>query len=298
MEKIPDKQYIIENAESYLRERSKLVEQAMNEYLADADESIQLLIEAIKYSLFAGGKRLRPVLVLASAELFGGDIEKAKMTASAIEMIHTYSLIHDDLPELDNDDYRRGKPTLHKVYGGAIALLAGDGLLTLAFELLGRTGNPEVVVEVAKSAGIRGMVGGQFMDLEAEGKQIPYEKLKQIHKLKTGALITTSLRVGALISNAKEHDLNAITRYGENLGIAFQIVDDILNVVGDEKKMGKPTGTDAKLKKSTYPSLFGIEKSRELAKMHIEQAIESIQEYGDKADPMRYLAWYVIFREK
>lgn len=295
---LPDKEYIKESAEAYLREKSKLVEEAMQEYLAEADESIHHLLNAMKYSLFAGGKRLRPALVFASAELFNGDSEKVKMAASAIEMIHTYSLIHDDLPALDNDDYRRGKPTLHKVYGEAIALLAGDGLLTLAFELLGRTGNPDVVVEVARSAGIKGMVGGQFMDLTAEGKQISYEHLKKIHQLKTGALITTSLRAGAIISNADEHSLHAITKYGENLGIAFQIVDDILNVIGDAKKMGKPTGTDEKHKKSTYPSFFGIEKSRELAQMHIEQAIKFIHDYGNKAEPLSCLAWYVILREK
>ncbi|MCX8065416.1 MAG: polyprenyl synthetase family protein [Candidatus Hydrogenedentes bacterium] len=295
---ISKEEYIKQTVEQYLREKSKIVDEAMQGYLASVNGSTEVLIEAMKYSLFAGGKRFRPTLVFASVELFDGDLEKAKLVASAIEMIHTYSLIHDDLPALDNDDFRRGKPTLHKVYGEAIALLAGDGLLTLAFELLGRTGHPEVVVEVAGSAGIKGMVGGQFMDLEAEGKQIPLQKLKEIHRLKTGSLITVSLRAGALISNAEKEDIETITEYGENLGIAFQIVDDILNVVGDAKKMGKPTGTDEKNKKSTYPFLLGVDKSRELALDHIKRAVDSLHKYDTRADPLRNLAWYVIYREK
>lgn len=298
MLKIPEEKYIKQSVERYLTEKSRVVEEAMQSYLVSVDDSIHKLIEAMKYSLFAGGKRFRPTLVLASTELFNGDLEKAKLVASAIEMIHTYSLIHDDLPALDNDDFRRGKPTLHKVYGEAIALLAGDGLLTLAFELLGRTGYPEVIVEIARSAGIKGMVGGQFMDLEAEGKQVPLKKLQEIHKLKTGSLITVSLRAGAYISNAVKEDLEAITEYGENLGIAFQIVDDILNVVGDSKKMGKPTGTDEKHQKSTYPSLLGIEKSKELALEHIRRAIGALDKFENKAEPLRNLAWYVFYRDK
>ncbi len=285
-----------EKVEQFLTEKGTQTEEALCRYLSELECPISGLIEAMKYSLFAGGKRLRPALVLGSAELFNGDIEKVMPSACAIEMIHTYSLIHDDLPALDNDDFRRGKPTLHKVYGEAVALLAGDGLLTLAFELLARTGNPEVVAEVAHSAGVNGMVGGQYLDIKSEGQIVPLETLQEIHKKKTGALICASLRCGAILSNATVKGLNAITEYGKHLGLAFQIVDDILNVTGDEKTLGKPVGSDKEHKKSTYPALLGLEQSQKLAVEHTQKAISSLEYFGAEAEIFRQLALYMLLR--
>lgn len=285
-----------EQVEQFLAEKGKQTEEALRRYLEQLQCPDTGLIEAMGYSLFAGGKRLRPALVLGSAELFGGDIQKVMPSACAIEMIHTYSLIHDDLPALDNDDFRRGKPTLHKVYGEAVALLAGDGLLTLAFELLASTGNAEVVVEVAHSAGVNGMVGGQYLDINAEGKLVSVDALQEIHRKKTGALICTSLRCGALLSNASTDELYAITEYGKHLGLAFQIVDDILNVTGDEKTLGKPVGSDKEHKKSTYPALLGLEESQKLALEQTYQAITILECFGDRAEIFRQLAMYMLLR--
>lgn len=285
-----------EKVEQFLLDKGRQTEEALRGYLSQLHCPVPGLIEAMEYSLFAGGKRLRPALVLGSAELFDGNIQKVMPSACAIEMIHTYSLIHDDLPALDNDDFRRGKPTLHKVYGEAVALLAGDGLLTLAFELLASTGNAEVVVEVAHSAGVNGMVGGQYLDIIAEGKLVSMETLQEIHRKKTGALICASLRCGALLSNAFSEGLQAITEYGRHLGLAFQIVDDILNVTGDEKTLGKPVGSDKEHKKSTYPALLGLQQSQELALEHTNKAISMLNYFGEKAEIFRQLALYMLLR--
>lgn len=284
--------------ENYLNEKAKITEQALHRYIGEIQCHTPKLIDAMKYSLLAGGKRLRPTLVLASSELFHGDEKRALPCACAIEMIHTYSLIHDDLPALDNDDFRRGKPTLHRVYGEAIALLAGDALLTLAFELLGKTGVPEVVVEVARSAGINGMVGGQTLDIESEGKMISIDELRTIHKKKTGALICASLRCGAILANASSQQLNLITDYGEHIGIAFQIVDDILNVEGDFATLGKPIGSDEKLKKATYPAILGMDKAKSLAVEHTRQAIEIARQLDQDSTILQQIALYILFRKK
>lgn len=290
------KKFNKEQVEQFLTEKGNQTEEALRKYLEQLQCPDTGLIEAMEYSLFAGGKRLRPALVLGSAELLGGDIQKVMPSACAIEMIHTYSLIHDDLPALDNDDFRRGKPTLHKVYGEAVALLAGDGLLTLAFELLASTGNAEVVVEVAHSAGVNGMVGGQYLDIQSEGKVISINTLQEIHRKKTGALICVSLRCGALLSNASLERLNAITEYGKHLGLAFQIVDDILNVTGDEKTLGKPVGSDKEHKKSTYPALLGLEQAQKLALEQTNKAISALECFAEKAEVFRQLALYMLLR--
>ncbi len=290
------KEFQKEWIEQFLSEKGKQTEEALRFYLNQLQCPITGLMEAMEYSLFSGGKRLRPALVLGSGELFGGDINQVMPCACAIEMIHTYSLIHDDLPALDNDDFRRGKLTLHKAYGEAVALLAGDGLLTLAFELLANTGSIEVVAEVARAAGVNGMVGGQYLDIQAESKIIPIETLQEIHHKKTGTLICASLRCGALLSRADTHALHDITEYGKNLGIAFQIVDDILNVIGDEKILGKPVGSDKEHKKSTYPALLGMEQSQQIALEHINKAISALSRFGEKAEVFRQLALYVLFR--
>ncbi len=282
--------------EQFLTEKGKQTEEALRGYLQHLQCPVPGLIEAMEYSLFAGGKRLRPALVLGSAELFNGNFQKVMPSACAIEMIHTYSLIHDDLPALDNDDFRRGKPTLHKVYGEAVALLAGDGLLTLAFELLASTGNAEVVSEVAHSAGVNGMVGGQYLDIQSEGKIVSLETLQEIHRKKTGALICVSLRCGALLSNASSEGLTTITEYGKHLGLAFQIVDDILNVTGDEKTLGKPVGSDKEHKKSTYPALLGLEQAQKLALEQTNKAISTLDCFGEKAEIFRQLAMYILLR--
>ncbi|HOK10217.1 MAG TPA: polyprenyl synthetase family protein [Candidatus Hydrogenedens sp.] len=283
--------------DQFLSEKGAQTEKALRSYIQRLQCPISGLIDAMEYSLFSGGKRLRPALVLGASDLVGGETDRVLPIACAIEMIHTYSLIHDDLPALDNDDFRRGKPTLHKVYGEAVALLAGDGLLTLAFELLAGTGKAEVVAEVAHSAGVNGMVGGQFLDMDAEGHLVSLETLQQIHKKKTGALICTSLRCGAILSNATPEQIQALTDYGEHLGLAFQITDDILNVVGDEKTLGKPVGTDKKHKKSTYPALLGLEQARQFAYEHVREAIIALESFGDKAEMFRQLALYVFCRD-
>ncbi len=287
-----------EQVEQFLIDKGKQTEEALHQYLGQLQCPGPGLIEAMEYSLFAGGKRLRPALVLGSAEIFEGDIPKVMPSACAIEMIHTYSLIHDDLPALDNDDFRRGKPTLHKVYGEAVALLAGDGLLTLAFELLASTGNADVVAEVARSAGVNGMVGGQYLDIRAEGQKITIETLQEIHRKKTGALICASLRCGALLSNASSEGLYAITEYGKHLGLAFQIVDDILNVTGDEKTLGKPVGSDKEHNKSTYPAILGLAQAQELALEQTHKAIRALDCLGEKAEIFRQLAIYMLSRNR
>lgn len=291
---------------TYLRERAAQVEAALAAFLKPILPGAELLFEAMEYSLFAGGKRLRPILCLASAELVGGRPESVMPTACALELIHTYSLIHDDLPAMDNDDFRRGRPTNHVVYGEAMGILAGDGLLTLAFELIARNGDiPEVgsertlrvVAEVAAAAGPRGMVAGQALDMEWEGKEVSGETLEAIHRLKTGAMFRCSLRSGAILCGADERTLLALDQYASDLGLAFQIQDDVLDLIGDEKKLGKATGSDLKHDKSTYPKIYGLERSRQMASEAVERAIASLSQFGDEAWVLRDLARYVISRE-
>jgi geranylgeranyl diphosphate synthase type II len=257
----------------------------------------------MRYSIFAGGKRVRPILVLASGESLSGNREVLLHLGAAIEMMHTYSLIHDDLPALDNDDLRRGVPTCHTVFGEAMAILAGDALMTRCYQVL--TDLPEVTAvtkvriirEVAMATGtVRGMIAGQVVDLESEGKPISPATLEYIHDSKTGALLTACIRCGALASGAKEEELRALTGFGTDIGRAFQIVDDILDVTSSSEILGKTAGKDEKVKKATYPALYGLNASREKAEQLFTSAIESIRHFGKEADALRNIAQFVLSR--
>ncbi|PWM64676.1 MAG: farnesyl-diphosphate synthase [Eubacteriales Family XIII. Incertae Sedis bacterium] len=273
-----------------------IVEEHLLDFIPEIDHKSITIYESMKYSLTAGGKRLRPVLLLAACEFAGGDINNAIPYACAIEYIHTYSLIHDDMPEMDNDDLRRGVPTNHKVFGEAMALLAGDGLLSTAFEVMHRDEllyldedirlkrRIRAAYEISKYAGCRGMVAGQVADIEAEGKQCSREMLDYIHINKTAALIMASVRAGAQLGGADDKMLESLTNYAENLGLAFQIVDDILDVVGDEATLGKKTGVDLENNKSTYPALYGLEASQARLEELTQNAVDALADYYDNAE--------------
>jgi geranylgeranyl diphosphate synthase type II len=286
------------DAEGFLAAAAKRTETELERYITGWNAAAQDLDEAIRYSLFANGKRLRPALVLGAAELVAGDSEPALPVACALEMIHTYSLIHDDLPAMDDDDLRRGKPSLHKSHGEALAILAGDALLTMAFDLAADAGHLDIIHEIAQAAGVAGMVGGQVLDLQSEGVALTVERLEQIHHYKTGALIRCSVRCGALIAGADQHQLQALTVYGETIGLAFQIADDILDVSGDEAVLGKRTGADAAHAKVTYPALVGLERAKELAREAQTKAQNALKPFGAEADMFRALAAYVVDRVK
>jgi geranylgeranyl diphosphate synthase type II len=281
--------------QDYLRYK-QLVESHLMDFLPDVDSKSCTICDAMRYSLEAGGKRIRPALLLGACEFAGGDIRQALPYACALEYVHTYSLIHDDLPAMDDDDLRRGKPTNHKVFGEAMAILAGDGLLTSAFEAMNKDlflyfDEPvslkrriRAIYEIAKGAGCRGMIAGQAADIEGEGKQCSKEMLDYIHINKTGALIIAAVRAGAHLAGADEKILTNLTDYAENLGLAFQIADDILDVVGIEEEMGKAKGHDIVKQKSTYPGLYGLEQS--YARVHelTTRAIEIMAPYYDNAE--------------
>ena len=283
-------------------ERKALVEQALNQELYREAPLDAKLAESMEYSLIAGGKRLRPILVMAAADAVGADGAQFVTTGCALEMIHTYSLIHDDLPAMDNDDYRRGKLTNHKVYGAGLATLAGDALLTLAFEVLLRQSGVSdatrlaVVREMAMAAGMNGMVGGQAIDLASEGHRIPMEQLKKMHMGKTGALFRAAIRSGAILGGADDAQLAALTRYADAFGLAFQITDDILDVIGDEAAIGKPVGSDERNHKSTYVTLLSLEKAQELAQETVNDAISALDGFGDEAAFLRGLVQMLIER--
>ena len=289
---------------AYLKARQGMVDAALERVLPPETTMPPTLHRAMRYSVQAGGKRLRPILVLAGAEAVGGRPEQVMETACAMEMIHTYSLIHDDLPAMDNDDYRRGMLTNHKVFGEAVAILAGDALLTLAFQLIAmngaRTGDARIiaalVTDIADAAGTNGMVGGQVVDIESEGKAFSAETLDYIHTHKTAALIRISLWAGALIAGASPAQLAAIAESGEALGLAFQIVDDILDVEGSTEQLGKTAGKDAQQQKATYPAYHGLEASRERARTLIEQAKQALAPLGERAEPIRALADFIFER--
>ncbi len=288
-----------------LKEKIDYIETLLNEYMPKEEGYQKTIMQAMNYSLKAGGKRLRPILTIESCKIVGGCEEDAIPFAIAIEMIHTYSLIHDDLPALDNDDLRRGKPTNHKVYGDAMATLAGDALLNYAFEVMLSSSIDKkdsnrylkAINEVAKHAGIYGMIGGQVVDVESEDKIIDKEKLDFIHLNKTAAMIVGSMRAGAIIGGANEDELQKVTKYANNIGLAFQIVDDILDIVGNEEKLGKPIGSDIQNHKSTYPSLVGIEKSREIAKSLIKEGKLNIDELSSDTNFLNQLGDYIISRD-
>ena len=286
------------------RRRVALVEADLVKELRRTQSLDENLSRAMEYSLMAGGKRLRPILLMAAADAVNGTGEKFLAVADALEMIHTYSLIHDDLPAMDNDDYRRGKLTNHKVFGEATAILAGDALLTLAFEVALRQEDVPseillaVLREISFAAGAAGMVGGQAIDLRAEGIRIDFATLKLMHCGKTGALFRAAIRSGALLAQADDEKLEALTRYAENFGLAFQITDDILDVVGDEKILGKPIGSDEKNSKSTYVSLTSLDEARGFAQTAVDEALDALKIFNSEADFLRELVKYLIAREK
>ena len=288
----------------YLADRRRLVDAALDRILPAEDVPPATVHRAMRYSVLAGGKRLRPILVIAGAEAVGGVAETVMPTACALECIHTYSLIHDDLPAMDDDDYRRGRLTNHKVFGDAIAILAGDALVTLAFRLVADNVTtvsdarviPTVVRELADAAGTFGMVGGQVVDIESEGKKITAEALDYIHLHKTAALIRVSLRTGAMLAGGTPTAVEAVTVAGERLGLAFQIVDDILDVEGNLAELGKSAGSDERKKKATYPAFHGLDVSREKARSLVADAKAALGPLGAAAAPIGALADYVLER--
>lgn len=286
------------------RQRVKLIEADLVKELRRTKSLDENLMRAMEYSLMAGGKRLRPILLMAAADASGGTGEKFITVADALELIHTYSLIHDDLPAMDDDDYRRGKLTNHKVFGEATAILAGDALLTLAFEVVLRQRGvqPEILLRVLKeismAAGAAGMVGGQAIDLRSEGVQIDLATLKRMHMGKTGALFKAAIRCGALLAQADTEQLVALTRYAEAFGLAFQITDDILDVTGDSKLLGKSTGSDAKKHKATYVSLTSLAEAKRLAQAAVDDAHDALENFGSEANFLRDLVRYLTAREK
>jgi geranylgeranyl diphosphate synthase, type II len=292
---------------TYLAKKKAVVDEALKGLFPAPQGPAADVVKSMVYSLFAGGKRLRPILCIAGAEAVGGKESSALTVACALELIHTYSLIHDDLPVMDNDDLRRGKPTNHKVFGEAVALLAGDGLLTEAFRLMS-SADPAEAVEprsllavirlVAAAAGYEGMVGGQAVDIQSEGKQVEPGVLEFIHTHKTAALIAASVASGAILGGGKDEEVEAITRYGRNVGLAFQVADDILDVEGDSRNLGKGVGGDARKRKITYPSIIGLASSKEIQKALVEQAIDALRSFDEKAVPLRKIAVYIIERKK
>lgn len=286
------------------KERIGLIENALVQELGKEQALVPELADSMEYSLTAGGKRLRPILLMAAADAVGAKGTDFVQAACGIEMIHTYSLIHDDLPAMDNDDYRRGKLTNHKVYGEAMAILAGDALLTQAFEVILRQKNaaPEILLQVINemsiAAGPNGMVGGQVIDMLSEGKRISMEELRKMHMGKTGALFRAAIRSGAILAGATEEQLSALTTYADRFGLAFQITDDILDVVGDEAVIGKPVGSDERNNKSTYVTLTSLEEARRLATDTVKEAVEALAIFGDKAKFLRELVEMLLERNK
>ncbi|MDR3593011.1 MAG: polyprenyl synthetase family protein [Negativicutes bacterium] len=287
----------------YCRSRVSQIEAGLAGILTSLGSQPPLIFEAMKYSLFAGGKRIRPILLMAAADAVGGDGSCYMHVACGLEMIHTYSLIHDDLPAMDDDDLRRGKPTNHKVFGEGIAVLAGDGLLTAAFEVMLSQPQvkPDVLVAVvrgiAAAAGATGMVGGQVVDLMSEGKSIDAATLKFMHQAKTGALFRAALTSGALLAGASAGQVAALTEYAEQFGLAFQITDDILDVAGSSESIGKPVGSDAKNNKVTYVTLYSLPEAERMARQAVDAALEALSGFGGEADILRELVRYLINRK-
>jgi geranylgeranyl diphosphate synthase type II len=290
---------------AYLQERRDLVNRTLGGYLPRVRGPAFRVVEAMHYSLFAGGKRLRPILCLAGAEAVGGDTLETLPVACALEMIHTYSLIHDDLPAMDDDDLRRGQPTCHKKYDEATAILAGDGLLPEAFKIMAEAAPQfpgreamllEVVELIASAAGYMGMVGGQMLDLLAEGRKITLKELETIHRLKTGALLTAAVRAGGLVGGGSRQEVTLLTSFGEKFGLAFQITDDILDVEGDSAEMGKAVGADAKRLKATYPQLLGPDQAKTWVRRLVEAAVADLNPLGERAAPLQELARYLLVR--
>ncbi|MCP5532182.1 MAG: polyprenyl synthetase family protein [Akkermansiaceae bacterium] len=287
----------------YLADRAALADAAMDAYLPPAIERPGTIHEAMRYAVFAGGKRLRPVLCIAAAEACGGEAADALAPACAVELMHTYSLVHDDLPAMDDDDLRRGRPTCHKVYGEGMAVLCGDALLTEAFLVLSqapvtkRYGTRDYVFELAETGGSRKLIGGQVMDLVGEGKPLAKKDLIRIHEAKTAALLTSSLRLGAMTADATPKKLEALTAFGYHLGLAFQVIDDILDVTQSTEMLGKTAGKDEAVHKATYPSVIGLGKSRKEAAKLTKAAMDSLQPLGRKGARLQQIAAYLLERE-
>lgn len=288
----------------YMQKKAALVNKELAGIYEEKTALNETLAKAMNYSLMAGGKRLRPILMMAAADAVGADGEKFVHIASSIEMIHTYSLIHDDLPAMDNDDYRRGRLTNHKVFGEGIAVLAGDALLTMAFEVaaedevVSAEKRLRIVQEMSRAAGPEGMVGGQVIDLESEGKRIDMDLLRRMHAAKTGALFCAAIRSGAILGGADEAQTEALTHYARQFGLAFQITDDILDVIGDEAAIGKPVGSDEKNHKSTYVTLGSLESAQQLAQQAVDEAVGALAQFGPEADFLRELVTYLLTRKK
>ncbi|MFO7554221.1 MAG: polyprenyl synthetase family protein [Desulfobacterales bacterium] len=292
------------NLNSYFSSKKMQINEALGSIFTDDSSKI---VKAMQYSLMAGGKRIRPILCMAAAEAVGGRSEDAIRAACSLEMIHTYSLIHDDLPAMDNDKLRRGMPTCHVAFDEATAILAGDALLTLAFEFLSSTGSSQgnralewinVMHIIAKAAGYKGMIEGQMQDMAAEGNQLRLKDLEKMHALKTGALIEASVTAGVILGKGSDVQIQNLKAYSRNIGLAFQVTDDILNVEGDPNIMGKDAGSDQLRAKSTYPGILGLESSREFAKKLVKDALKALENFDNKANPLRAIAHYIIERKK
>ena len=289
---------------AYLLEQTAAVNRALDRSLPRATAKPSTLHKAMRYSLFAGGKRMRPALCLAAAAACDGDEQAAMPLACAVECIHTYSLIHDDLPAMDDDDFRRGKPTSHKVFGEGIAILAGDALLTQAFEIAAlcqgwrRYSHQQIILEMTRASGSLQLIAGQVADLEGEGKKLSAGQLRYIHERKTSALLCCSVRLGGMSANCPPGQLAALTTFGYNVGLAFQIIDDILDVTQTSEQLGKTAGKDSAAQKATYPSIVGMEKSRQIAKRLTERAFASLEVFGGKAVALHGLARYLLHRDK
>ena len=287
----------------YLGEQQKLVDTELGRLVPPETTAPATIHRAMRYSLFAGGKRIRPILCMEAARAVADGVEHAVTAACALELIHTYSLIHDDLPALDNDDYRRGKLTSHKVFGEAMAILAGDSLLTFAFQVLAQCDAPAdrkaaMVLELARASGtVGGMIGGQVADLEGEGKTPTAELLESIHRAKTGALLRCSLRLGAIYAGATDDQYAALSEYGSHIGLAFQIVDDILDVEQSSEELGKTAGKDAAQQKITFPAVYGLEESRRMAAQECARAHAALEIFGDRAGRLRELASMIVSRK-
>ncbi len=289
----------------YLKQKRLQIDAALEKALPPETEYPASLYKAMRYSVFAGGKRLRPILATAAYEALGGKDDTIIPYACALEMIHTYSLIHDDLPAMDDDDYRRGKPTSHRVFGEALAILAGDALLTEAFGLMTRQEVVDgldgkivvrVINEVSRAAGVQGMLGGQVVDVESEGEEVDFTTLQWIHLHKTGALIIASVRMGGWLGGAGEKEMTALTTYGEGIGLAFQITDDVLDVEGDKEDLGKKVGVDQERGKATYPAFIGLEQSKAKARELIGEGLKALEIFDPKADPLRGIARFILER--
>lgn len=290
--------------QEYIEENCELIDAALDRLLPAEDESPETIHKAMRYSIFAGGKRLRPVLCIAAAEACGGLAVDALAPACAVEVMHTYSLIHDDLPAMDNDDLRRGKPTSHKVFGEGIAILAGDALLTEAFAIIARADDTErytvrdYVTELSATGGSRMLIGGQVLDLEGEHKQLSEPEVRAVYEGKTAALITTAMRFGAMSANATETQLDALTDFGYNLGLAFQVIDDILDITASTEKLGKTAGKDMNAQKATCPSLIGLDRARQEAKCRTQAALDALLIFPEeRRTRLVALAEYLLKRE-